>query len=63
MEERNQNELMSKKKKKICRVFSYISQSFIVFSIITGCVSISDFASLVGIPIAITSSAIPLEFE
>ena len=62
MEERNQNELMSKKK-KICRVFNYISQSFIVFSIITGCVSISDFASLVGIPIAITSSAIPLEFE
>ena len=63
MEERNQNELMSKKKKKICRVFNCISQSFIVFSIITGCVSISDFASLVGIPIAITSSAIPLEFE
>ena len=63
MEERNQNELMSKKKKKICRVFNYISQSFIVFSIITGCVSISDFASLVGIPIAVTSSAIPLEFE
>ena len=54
---------MSKKNEKVCRVFNYISQSFIVFSIITGCVSISDFASLVGIPIAITSSAIPLEFE
>ena len=53
---------MSKKNKKVCRVFNYISHSFIVFSIITGCVSISDFASLVGIPIVITSSAIPLEF-
>ena len=62
IEEINQNELMSKKNKKVCRVFNYISQSFIVFSIITGCVSVSDFASLVGIPVVITSSAIPLEF-
>ena len=62
IEETNQNELMSKKNKKVCRVFNYISHSFIVFSIINGCVSVADFASLVGIPIVITSSAIPLAF-
>ena len=33
----------------------------IVISTITGCVSISAFASLVGIPIGITSSAIGLK--
>ena len=49
---------MSKKHKIVCRVLSYIDNSFIVISTITGCVSISSFPSLVGIPIGITSSAI-----
>ena len=35
--------------------------NYIVISTITGCVSISDFASLVGFPIGITSSAIGLK--
>ena len=52
---------MSKKHKKPCRVLNYIDHSFIVISTITGCVSISAFASLVGIPIRITSSAIGLK--
>ena len=34
---------------------------FILTSTITGCISISDFASLLGIPIGITSSAIWLK--
>ena len=38
-----------------------IDHLLIVISIITGCVSISAFASLVGIPIGITSSAIGLK--
>ena len=58
IEEINRNELMSKKHKKPCRVLNYIDHSFIAISTITGCVSISAFASLVGIPIGITSSTI-----
>ena len=61
IEEINRNELMSKKHKKLCRVLNYIDHSFIEISTITGCVSISAFASLVGIPVRITSSAIGLK--
>ena len=61
IEEINRNELMSKKHKKPCRVLNYIDHSFIVISTITGCVSISAFASLVGIPIGIASSTIGLK--
>ena len=56
-----QIKLMSKKHKKVCSVLNYIDHPFIVISTITGCVSISALASLVGIPIGITSSAIGLK--
>ena len=52
---------MSKKHKKVREVLSYIERSLIVISTITGCVSISYYASLVGIPVRITSSAIGLK--
>ena len=52
---------MSKKHKKSCKVLNYIDHLLIVISAITGCVSISSFASLVGVPIWITSSAIGLK--
>ena len=61
IEEINRNELMSKKHKKVCRVLNYIDHSLIVISAITGRVSISTFASLVGIPIRIMSSATELK--
>ena len=57
----NRNELMSKKHKKVCRVLNYIDRTFIAISAFTGFVSISAFASLVGIPIGFTSSAIGLK--
>ena len=60
IKEITQNELMSKKHQKVCRVLNYIDHSFIVISAITGCVSISAFASLVRIPIGIASSTIGL---
>ena len=41
--ETNQNELMTKKHKKVCRVFNYIKYLLIVAATITGCVSISAF--------------------
>ena len=49
---------MSKKHKKICRGLYYIEHLLILISRATGCVSISAFASLVGIPIGITISAV-----
>ena len=61
IEEINQNKLMSKKHKKACRVLNYIDHPLIVISLIAGCVSISVCASLVGIPIGTTNSAIGLK--
>ena len=52
---------MCKKHKKVCRVLNYIDHSLIAISTITGRVSIFAFASLVGIPIGITISAIGLK--
>ena len=50
---------MNKKHKKVCT--TYIEHFLILASTITGCISISAFASLVGIPIGIASSAIGLK--
>ena len=61
IEEINRNELMSKKHKNVSRVLNYIDQPLIVISTNTGCVSISAFASLVDIPIEITSSTTGLK--
>ena len=58
IEETNRNELMSKKHKKVCATVNYIDHFLIL-----GCVSISVFASLVGIPIGITSSAYGLKIR
>ena len=60
IDETNQNVLMSNKHKKVCRVLNYMDHSLIVMSTITRCVSISGWASLVGIPIRIGSSRIGL---
>ena len=46
-EEINQNDLMSKTHKKVCRVLNYINHSLIV---ITGFFFSSAFASLINIP-------------
>ena len=51
---------MSRKHKKVCTTLNYIEHFLILASTITGCVSISAFASLIGIPIGVTSSAIGL---
>ena len=52
---------MSKKHKKVCKTINYIEHFLILASAITGCISISVFTSLVGIPAGITSSAIGLK--
>ena len=53
-----QNELLSKNHKKVCTILNYIELLLILASTITGCILISAFASLLGIPIEITKSAI-----
>ena len=60
-EEIKQNELMSKRHKKVCTTLNYIEHFLILASTATGFISISSLASLIDIPIGITSSAIGLK--
>ena len=55
VEEIEQNELMSKKYKKVCATLNYIEHFLILVSAVTGCISISAFASLLDIPVGITN--------
>ena len=55
VEKINRNELMIKKRKKVCRGLNQIDHLLIVTPTITGCISISAFASLIGTPIGIAS--------
>ena len=58
LEKIKQNELISKKHKKLCTTLNYIEHFLILAFTITRCILISAFASLIGIPIGNTSSAI-----
>ena len=60
LEEIEQNELMSKKLKKVCTTLNYNQQFFILASTITAYILLSDFAPLLGILIGVMSSAIGL---
>ena len=53
--------MLIKKHKKVCTTLNYIEHFLILAFTITGCVSISAFASLVDIPIGIMSSATRLK--
>ena len=53
----DKNELMSKNHKKVCTTLNYITHLFNLAATVTGCASISDFISLVGIPVGIVSFA------
>ena len=61
IKEIEQNELMSKKHKKVCTSRNYFEHFITLASAITGCISISAFPSLIGISMGITSSAIRLK--
>ena len=56
-----QNELMSNWHKKGCTTLNYIEHFLILAYAVTGCILLSAFASLLGIPIGITCSAIGLQ--
>ena len=50
IKEINQNELINKKHKKVCRILNYIEYLLILISTVSGCVFISAYYFLVGIP-------------
>ena len=61
IEQIKQNEFISKKHKKICKILSCTEDLLILASKVTGCVSNYAFASLAGIPVDIASSAITMK--
>ena len=61
LKEIEENELMSRKHKKVCITLNYFEHFLILTSAITGCISISSFAFLLGIPLGITRFAIGLK--
>ena len=52
---------MSRKHKKVCTILNHIEQFFILASAVIGCISMLNFASLLGISIGFTSSEIGLK--
>ena len=48
---------MNEKCKKTCKYLNYVEHLLILASTVTGCVSVFAFASLVCVPVSITSSA------
>ena len=61
LEEVNHNDLIREKYKKTCKYLNHIEHLLILVSTITSCVSIFAFASLVCVPVRITSSAVGLK--
>ena len=61
LDEIKHNDLMSEKYKKTCKYLNRVEHLLILASIVTGWVSISAFASLVCIPVGITSSAVGIK--
>ena len=61
LEEINHNDLMSEKYKKTCKYLNYVKPLLILVSAVTGCISISVFASLGCVPVGITSFSLGVE--
>ena len=61
LDEIKRNDLMSEKYKKTRKYLSYVEHLLSLVSKITGCVSISPFASLVSVPAGIASSAVEIK--
>ena len=52
------NHLMSEKHKKVCRMLNHFENFLMFISAVSGCVSISAFASLVGLSVGIAHFAV-----
>ena len=55
------NDSINEKNKKTCKHLNYVENLLVLASLITGCVSISAFASLACVPVGVTSSAIRIK--
>ena len=53
--------MSEKHKKSVYRSLNYFEQIFVFISAVNGCVSVSAFSSLVGLPLVIKSSAVGLK--
>ena len=58
-----ERELMSKKLSKYISFFDYFDKSLIVLSVTSGGISITSFATVIGIPIGITIASLSLAFS
>ena len=63
IEKIKQNELISKKHKRFCKILNYTEHLLILVSTVTVCVSISAPASLFGIPVGFTSYALTIKIS
>ena len=61
IKEIDQNELVRKKHKNICKILNYTENLLILFSTVTEYGSNSAFASLIGITLGIKSSAVGIK--
>ena len=61
LDEINHNDLMSKKYEKTCKYLKHVEHLLILASTITGCVSISAFASLFCVPVGNASSEVGIK--
>ena len=61
LDEIKHNDLMSEKYKKTCKYLNYVEHLLILALTSTSCVSVSTFASLVCVPVGITSSAVGIK--
>ena len=52
---------MNEKHKKVCRSLNYFEHFPVFVSTVSGCVLVSAFASLVGVPVGIMSSAVEIK--
>ena len=60
LEEINQNYLMRKNHKKVSTALNYIEHLLILAPAVTGCVSISVFASLIGINVVSSAAGLKI---
>ena len=58
-----ERELLSKRLSKYIASFDYFDKSLIVLSAVTGSISISSFATLIGVPVGMISASCSLAFS
>ena len=61
LEEIKHNDLMSEKYKRTCQYLNYVEKLLILSSTVAGSVSISAFASLICVPVAITGCVVGIK--